>query len=399
MKEKLGNAIKRLPAKVKIFALLAVALFGSVTGYWLIDDFDPFLNGNASQSQPSQQKPSPNDPVKSADKQPDGNTSAEIVQGGGEDASLMVHFIDVGQADAVLIQCEGETLLIDGGNVPDGSLLVSYLTQQGITSLDYVVNTHPHEDHVGGLTGVLKKFSVETVFASHTEYDAPPFQNFAKAVRAQGGAITVPAAGDTFALGGASVSVIGPLKSYTAYEELNNASLVLRLTYKNISFLFTGDMERQAEKDLLDAGIVLESTVLKVGHHGSYSSTSYHFLREVNPDFAVISCEKGGQYGYPHDEPMSRLRDADLTLLRTDLQGHIVASSDGETVEFSVEKNPNIDTNPGDSGIGVYIGNRNSMLFHRTTCEGLPSQRNRVDFGSRQEAYEADYEPCPKCRP
>ena len=267
-------------------------------------------------------------------------TSAPLPSG----SFLEVHFIDVGQADAALIVCDGKTMLIDGGNKADSDLIYTYLKNRAVTHLDYVICTHAHEDHVGGLSGALSYVkTVGVVMSPVTSYDSKAFENFAQKVADHGKSLTVPTSGDLFSLGSATVTVLGPIK---AYDDPNNTSIVLRVVYGKTSFLFTGDMEYTAEQDLLDAGVSLKSTVLKVGHHGSDTSTSYRFLREVAPTYAVISVGAGNSYGHPTETVLSRLRDADVTLFRTDLQGDILCTSNGESVTFAPSRNANAVTNP-----------------------------------------------------
>lgn len=248
---------------------------------------------------------------------------------------LTVHYIDVGQADCTLLECGGQTMLIDGGNVDDSSLVVAYLKNQGIGHLDYMVCTHAHEDHVGGLSGPLNTCTVGQVLSPVTSYDTVPFGNFLKYTAAQGLDVTVPEADSSFLLGEARVIVLGPRKSY---EEPNDTSIVLRVDHGENSFLFTGDMEAAAEADLLTAGCDLDVDVLKVGHHGSSTSSSYVFLREVMPTYGVISCGVGNSYGQPHREVTGRLYDAGVTVYRTDEQGTVVAVSDGRELRFATEK-------------------------------------------------------------
>lgn len=248
---------------------------------------------------------------------------------------LTVHYIDVGQADCTLLECGGQTMLIDGGNVDDSSLVVSYLKSQGIEHLDYMVCTHAHEDHVGGLSGPLNTCTVGQVLAPVTEYESSAFTNFVKYTHAQELDVTVPEADNSFLLGEARVIVLGPRKTY---EEPNDTSIVLRVDHGEISFLFTGDMEAMAEADLLAAGCDLDVDVLKVGHHGSSTSTSYVFLREVMPEYGVISCGIDNTYGHPHTEVISRLYDAGVTVYRTDEQGTVVAVSNGAEIRFATEK-------------------------------------------------------------
>ncbi|MBQ8432874.1 MAG: MBL fold metallo-hydrolase [Clostridia bacterium] len=256
-----------------------------------------------------------------------------------------VHFIDVGQADAALVICDGRTMLIDGGNRDDSDLIYSYLRKQGVTYLDYVVSTHPHEDHVGGLAGALTAADAGVVLSPVTSFPTAAFQNFVNRVRARGLSLTVPKAGDSFLLGSALVTVLGPVQ---AYDDVNNSSIVLRIVYGETSFLFTGDMEQEAERDLFESGVELRSTVLKVGHHGSNSSSTYRFLRAAAPAYGVISVGKDNEYGHPTESVLSRLRDAEVTLYRTDLHGDVVCYSDGKTVSFITQKDhPPI---PGRSG-------------------------------------------------
>ncbi len=309
------------------------------------------------------------------------------------EGTLEVHYIDVGQADAALVLCGGESMLIDGGNVADSSLIVSYLAEHGVEHLDYVVDTHAHEDHVGGLSGALAKYGADRVYAPVTEYDSKAFRDFVK----YAGDLTVPSPGDAWTVGTAAVTVLGPVR---AYDDTNNTSIVLRVNFGENSFLFTGDMERGAEADLLESGADVKADVLKVGHHGSSTSTSYPFLREVMPEYAVISCETGNSYGHPHEETLSRLRDADVTLYRTDMQGTVVATSDGKEISFAVEKNPDAVTNPTDgSAEDYYIGNLNSQVFHRPSCSGLPAEQNQTKFDTREDALDAGYTPCGRCKP
>ena len=305
---------------------------------------------------------------------------------------LEVHYIDVGQADCIFLRCSGQTMLIDGGNVDDSDLVVSYLLDQGVSKLDYVVNTHAHEDHVGGLPGVLAVFETSNIWCPVTYYDSACFEDFLYYADQQDLPLFCPDPGTTYTLGQAEISVLGPVKEY---EETNDTSIILRVDHGRNSFLFTGDAERQAEQDVLDEGYDVSSTVLKVGHHGSSTSTSYRWLREVAPQYAVIQVGKDNSYGHPHDEVMSRLRDADVTVYRTDLQGHIVCVSDGETVSFAAKRTAPV-TNPTKKE-EQFVGNRNSKKFHLTTCDGLPQKENRVYFDSYDEAIEQGYSPCGNC--
>ena len=309
-----------------------------------------------------------------------------------------VYFIDVGQADSALVVCDGKAMLIDGGNAADSDLIYSFLKNHNITHLDYIVATHAHEDHIGGLAGALNYATVGVAYCPVTDDSSKVFGNFVKYLDKQDVSITVPTHGNRFKLGSADVLIVGPIKQD---NDTNNSSIVLKITYGDKSFLYTGDAERPAEQDILDAGYDISATVLKVGHHGSDTSTIYPFLREIMPQYAVISCGKDNIYGHPHDDLLSRLRDANVTVFRTDLQGTIVCTSDGKTVSFTTDQNTDIPTNPAEPPMeeDFYYGNTNSKKFHRPSCSGLPSEQNQVVFDSREEALRQGYEPCGRCKP
>lgn len=331
-------------------------------------------------------------------------------------SSLQVRFLDVGQADSALILCDGKAMLIDGGNAEDSSLLYAVLKKQKIDYLDYVVGTHAHEDHIGGLSGALSYADVGNIYCPTDSYDSKAFRNFIKAVQKRNCKISIPEAGDHFSLGSAECRI---LAVNTDPEDPNNASIVLRVTYGETSFLFTGDGERETEQAILNSGEEIQSTVLKVGHHGSDSSTTYRWLRQVDPEYAVISVGKDNSYGHPTEELLSRLRDADVKTFRTDLQGDILFESDGKQVSVTVSKNKDADVfggigknstqkqtepapaAPADTGRD-YVANKNTKKFHYPTCysAGQIKASNRWDFhGTREELVGKGYVPCKKCTP
>lgn len=323
------------------------------------------------------------------------------------DGYFEAHFIDVGQADCSLIICDDESLLIDGGNVGDGSLIVSYLIDMEIEELDYLICTHAHEDHVGGLSKVLDTFTVtEEIFAPETGTDSNCYGNFVASVENQNKTLTAPEVGYTFSLGESTVEFIGPVTE--DYSDINNTSLITKITYGENTFLFTGDMERESEADILEAGIDVSADVLKVGHHGSENSTSYPFLRAVMPEIAIISVGKGNSYGHPTEEALSRLRDADVTVYRTDMQGNIIVKSDKKNITVETMQNSDAVTNPTEPAEPStdnseenteYIGNINSKKLHLPTCSSLPKEENRIYFGTMEAAVNEGYEACSKCKP
>lgn len=253
-----------------------------------------------------------------------------------ENSNFEVHFIDVGQADSALIECDGETMMIDGGNVADSNVVAAYLKKEDVTELNYVVCSHAHEDHVGGLSGALSVTKADNIYAPKTEANTKAYKNFKKKAEEQNVEIKHPNVGDEIQLGSSTVEFLGPVDENG--KDLNSTSIVLKITYGNTSFLFTGDAESDEEEEILNSGADLKSTVLKVGHHGSRTSTSYPFLREVMPQYAVISVEKGNSYGHPNEETLSKLSDAGVEVYRTDESGDIVMTSDGNSINIVTVK-------------------------------------------------------------
>ena len=253
-----------------------------------------------------------------------------------ENSNFEVHFIDVGQADSALIECDGKTMMIDGGNVADSNVVAAYLKKEDVTELNYVVCSHAHEDHVGGLSGALSVTKADNIYAPKTEANTKAYKNFKKKAEEQNVEIKHPNVGDEIQLGSSTVEFLGPVDENG--KDLNSTSIVLKITYGNTSFLFTGDAESDEEEEILNSGADLKSTVLKVGHHGSRTSTSYPFLREVMPQYAVISVEKGNSYGHPNEETLSKLSDAGVEVYRTDESGDIVMTSDGNSINVVTAK-------------------------------------------------------------
>ncbi|HHV98151.1 MAG TPA: MBL fold metallo-hydrolase [Clostridiaceae bacterium] len=341
--------------------------------------------------------------------------------------TLKVHFIDVGQADSILIQMpDNKSMLIDAGNNNDGDDVVSYIKSQGISKIDILVGTHPHEDHIGGMDTVIKSLDVGKVYMPKVSHNTKTFEDVLLAVKSKGLKVSTAQAGVVLDAG-SSVKAEMLAPNGNSYKSLNNYSAVIKITFGNTSFLFTGDAEKESEIEMLEKGYNLKSTVLKVGHHGSTTSTSSEFLKAVAPVYAVISSGAGNDYGHPHQEILSRLAQANIKIYRTDESGTIIASSDGSTVSFDkaassvkVEASPETKKQKAESPAEtktrenppeektqlssssnnterntktVYI-TKSGSKYHKDGCRYLSKSKIPI---SLSEALERNYTPCSVC--
>ncbi|MGM0414625.1 MAG: MBL fold metallo-hydrolase [Bacillota bacterium] len=247
-------------------------------------------------------------------------------------AELKVHFIDVGQGDAILLQHQaGDTVLIDGGDrfVSVEDKLITYLTEAGVDRLDAIIATHPHADHIGGLSAVIENFPVEVIYDSGRVHTSKTYENYLLMIDERGISFKTPRRGDTIELDNLTFDIIHPVEDIEEYD-LNGSSLAARLEYEQISFVFTGDIEESVEREILETGLDLNSTILKVAHHGSSTSTTDLFLEAVSPEVAVISVGEDNRFNHPAPEIISRFQENNIKVFRTDLNGNIVIETDGE---------------------------------------------------------------------
>lgn len=377
--------------------------------------------------------------------QPSGDTEGEAADPDGySQEPLEVHYIDVGQGSATLLKSGRHAMLIDTGDSDQGTKIQLYLTKQGVENLDYLVLTHPDADHIGGAPVIITKFGIGQLFLSNYEKDNKTTQKVRDAMQYKGLTASDCQVGDTFALGNASFTILGPAKEYA---DSNNASIVIMVQNGNNRFLFTGDCEAEAEADLIASGADLSADVYLTGHHGSDTASSQAFMDAVSPTYAVISCGEGNSYGHPHAEVLNRFRSMGIQVFRTDEQGSVVAESDGTGITWNCapsetwqagERTKNAQTgaeiqpaNETDAAAaqdmptagqsdavtlpaqeqkpvvadetpqaGNYIGNRNNGKLHKASCSYLPDPQNQVPFTTREEAVEAGYDdPCKRCNP
>ena len=246
---------------------------------------------------------------------------------------LQVYYIDVGQADSILIINKEDAMLIDAGNNEDGEDVVNFIKDKGITKLDYVVGTHPHEDHIGGLDDVINSnIEIENVLMPKIETTTKTFEDVVNAISNKGLTVKAPNKGDTFTLGDSNLEVM--TDSILDEDNLNLSSITLRLQYGNNSFLFMGDSEEENEKTITWP----KTDVLKVGHHGSSTSSSEEFLNEVKPSISIIMAGKGNSYGLPKEEIVERLENVGSKVYRTDENGTIEVTSDGNNINVTTKK-------------------------------------------------------------
>lgn len=298
-------------------------------------------------------------------------------------ADLEAHFLDVGHGDCTIITCDGEAMIIDGGQSGESDRIFTAIRNLGITDLKYAVATHPQSDHVGGLPAAFHAATVHALYTPVTEYDSERFQTLLDKAAEMSVPVIVPAAGDTLPLGGAKITVIAPIKQY---KDANDMSIVLRIDYGNHSFLLCGDAGEAVEKVLIKAGADLDVDVLKVAHHGSDSATNPDFVNAVSPRYAVISCS--ARYDNPDEAVLNALYTVPFCdVLRTDINGDVVITTDGEQLTVATEY--------------YYVGNANSEVFHRMTCNSVDKmkQSNKVTLYTPGQAEYKNYRPCKNCSP
>lgn len=256
-----------------------------------------------------------------------GGSHSNIVSG-----ELEIHYIDIGQGDSTLIKCGEHAMLIDAGENDCGTQIQNYLNSQNVTKLDYIIGTHPHSDHIGGMDVIIYKFDCDVVMMPDVSNNTKTYRDVISAMKSRNYANTVPKPGDTYKLGDAEFTIIAPSRTYDDY---NNDSIGLILKYGDRKFLFTGDAEEEAEADIVKTGIDIDCDVYQAGHHGSRTSSSETLLNAANPAYAVISCAEGNSYGHPHAQTLNEFRYRGIKVYRTDEQGTIVCTTDGIELKWN----------------------------------------------------------------
>lgn len=248
---------------------------------------------------------------------------------------ILIHYIDVGQGDCILIQVNEKNLLIDSGPASNRNDLLDYLSKLNIKKFDYIIATHPHEDHIGNMDTIIKRFNIDKFYAPKVTHTSICFENMVNALVDKSLKINVLKKGESdIELGeNTNIEIFSPLENMIS-ENYNDYSPVIKITFHNNSFLFTGDAEAYTENQLLSDNVNLKSDIIKIGHHGSKTSTSYNFLHEVNPSFAIISVGEDNTYGHPSLDTLLNLNLMNIKTYRTDLNGTIIVTSNGNTISI-----------------------------------------------------------------
>ena len=272
---------------------------------------------------------------------PAARTKGAVSLSASGEGAAEVHFLDAGQSDCILILTEESAVLIDAGTSDQSGVITDYLEEQGVETIDLLIATHPHADHIGAMADVLQEFEVKEFLMPDIPDEFQPttrgWEKLLTAVDEEGCTVAAAAPGRQYPLGGGCVlTVLGPAGEYE--DDYNNWSVVTRLVCGNTSFLFMGGAEKEAENDIMSTGAELDSDVLKVGHHGSSTSCGEDFVEAVSPEYAVILCGAGNDYGHPHPETTDLLGRMGVQIYRTDLDGTVVMKTDGETITVSAEK-------------------------------------------------------------
>ncbi len=296
------------PLKRKIGSIIAVIIFVITAAIYISKEYDKFFDFSPT--------PSP------------------TVEG-----NCAVTFIDVGQGDSALISCGGVNVLIDAGENNKGDDVLLKLSELGVKSLDYVIGTHAHSDHIGGLDTVLSGIEIKNIILSDLPDKMIPttktYSDLLDAIVENEVNVIAAEAGACYDIGEGKLTLLSPVSD--EYKDLNDWSIVTRFDFGKTAFLFTGDAEENAEKDILSSGANLSATLLKAGHHGSSTSSSQRFLDAVDPDFVVVSVGEGNSYGHPNAEALTRFANIGAEVYRTDISGDITAVSDGETITINCE--------------------------------------------------------------
>lgn len=316
-----------------------VSIIILLIGSWLGINLSGIIPEQGQQEQPSNSSTQPSD------------NTANVQTAEGE---LIVYMLDVGQADSFLLVQDGETALIDCGTRSTGKDVVQELKSLGIDKLDYVFGTHPHDDHMGGMYDVITNFEVGTIILPEVkagEVTTNWYMKLMQEIKTGGYELKYATLGEIYNLGNATMKVIGPISE--PKDNLNNYSTVMKVSFGEMDLIMTGDAEIEVEEEILKSGENIDAEILKVGHHGSDTSTSDEFLNAITPEYALISAKVGNKYDHPIKSTMDKLKENDIEVYRTDENGTVVVTITSDDVDFSCE--------PGDYLSGIELEERENQ--------------------------------------
>ena len=384
--------------------ILSLCLMFNITGCTPATDIEPSTQGEivSSVTENDTQKPS----------NPREDLEVEVAPGVTSNYGLMrVHFIDVGQADSAFIELgNGQTMLIDAGRSGNASTIVNYIKGLQYETIDYVVASHPHDDHIGGMATVLDSFNIGKMYMPKQAHTITAFTNMLDVIENKIIELYTAKAGTSILSSGIiDIDVLAPFAD--SDSNLNNVSAVVRITYGKTVMLFTGDAEHVIENQLLNSGI--DADVLKVGHHGAGSASSSSFIKAVSPEVAVISVGEGNSYGHPHADTLAILNEVGAKIYRTDEQGTIVVTAD-QNKKITVDKKASTvkenapplvvqipsdkvqdEPSVSDNQSQVVYRTRTGKKYHRSGCSYLKSKIETTV----SEAQSMGLGPCSRCNP
>lgn len=312
----------------------------------------------------------------------------------GSQQELRVTYLDVGQGDSTFVELpDQKCMLIDAAEPEYSKKIEDYIRSKGYDTIDYLVATHPHSDHIGGMSRLVDKFDVGAVYMPKVQTNTHVFEDLLTSIKEKHLKIK-EAKADTLILkeDDLEIRIVSPTDGH--YSDLNDYSAVLYMTYGNNSFLFMGDAEKKSENQIKEK---LQADVLKVGHHGSEYSSGTNFLKKVAPEYAIISCGKGNKYGHPDSDTLKNLKKIGSNIFRTDKQGNIVIVSDGSDLTVSQKQTAETGEAKKQQGTGyvVYV-TKSGSKYHKSDCHALKSSAKKMTV---KKAEEEGYEPCAKCNP
>lgn len=417
-------SIRSLNRTFKLFSLI-ILMFITITGCTTESSTvnnknqESLTTSNISDSLPTDTGSTEANTAQSSETAPD-TQAPELDSTDSSLNELSVHYIDVGQGDSILITCGGESMLIDAGTDYTGTLIQSYLQKQGVSSLKYVIGTHPDADHIGGLDVIIYKFECSTILMPDFQKDTRAYDDVIQTIKNKNYTITYPIFETVYSLGDASFTIITQ-ESIDYGNDANNHSIGILLTHGENRFLFNGDNDETVESDILSSGIDISADVYMTAHHGSRTSSCEDFIDAISPTYAVISCGEYNTYGHPHAQTLNTLRARGIKVFRTDEQGSITATSNGSSISFNcapsetwqsgeptgsstATKEPPVTNEPSSPAntAATYIANINTYKFHYPNCNSVNqmSEKNKLPTTkSRDELIADGYVPCKNCKP